>query len=111
MRISDWSSDVCSSDLISEEVKNRYIAEAKAIRAFSYFRLVRLWGDIPMRLSPLVETDDFPLTPLKDVYQQIVTDLEWAIPSLWNRGEKPDGRRYKSKIGRASGRESVWQHV
>src|SRR3546814_18307566 len=72
---------------ISEEVKNRYIAEAKAIRAFSYFRLVRLWGDIPMRLSPLVETDDFPLNPLKDVYQQLVTDLEWAIPSLWNRGE------------------------
>src|SRR3546814_676073 len=49
-----------------------------------------------MRLSPLVETDDFPLTPLKDVYQQIVTDLEWAIPSLWNRGEKPDGRMNKS---------------
>lgn len=77
-------------------VKARYIAEARAIRAFSYFRAVRLWGDVPMRLDPLVESGDFPLTPMKEVYAQIVKDLEESIPSLWNRGEKPEGRMNKS---------------
>lgn len=81
---------------IAGDVKNRYIAEAKAIRAFSFFRLVRLWGDIPMRLTPVVESSNFPLTPLKEVYEQVIADLEWAIPLLWERGEKPNGRMNKT---------------
>src|SRR5690606_18125929 len=81
---------------IAEDVKNRYIAEAKAIRAFSFFRLVRLWGDIPIRLTPAVESSNFPLTPLTEVYEQIIADLEWGIPLLWERGEKPNGRMNKT---------------
>src|SRR5882757_9742024 len=31
-------------------LKNRYLAEAKFIRAWAYFRLVRAFGDVPLRL-------------------------------------------------------------
>lgn len=81
---------------IQNDIKNRYIAEARAIRAYSYFRAVRLWGDVPMRLSPVVESSDFPLTPMKEVYEQIIKDLEEAIPILWNKAEKPPGRMNKT---------------
>ena len=43
---------------MSETLKARYIAEAKFVRAYSYFRLVRAYGDVPLRL-------DLPSDPTK----------------------------------------------
>ena len=77
---------------IKEDVKNRYIAEAKVVRAHAYFRLVRGWGDIPALWTSSFDSDDIPLTSLEDVYAQIIEDLEWAKDYVWIRGEKPDGR-------------------
>jgi hypothetical protein len=59
------------------------VAEAKFLRALTYFYLVQIWGDVPM---PLTETK----TPDKavvrvasaDIYTQIIKDLEEAEPDL-----------------------------
>src|SRR3546814_8230273 len=49
VRISDWSSDVCSSDLaFSEGRKLEIKGEASFIRAYAHFDLVRLFGDVPL---------------------------------------------------------------
>jgi len=70
---------------MADSVKNTLVAEARFLRALCYFWAVQQWGDIPM---PLKETTTSSLevkkTPQKDVYTQIITDLEWAVPKLPN---------------------------
>ena len=80
---------------ISDAVKNRYVAEAKVLRALAYFRLVSLWGDIPYRDNPIFTGDDLEMTPMAKVYQNLVADLTWAIPYMWSKTEKPRGRATK----------------
>lgn len=61
-------------------IKNR-VAEAYFLRAWSYFWLVRVFGDVPMPLT--IEVDlEIPLTSTADVYKLIVSDLEFAIANL-----------------------------
>jgi hypothetical protein len=65
-------------------LKNKYIAEAKFVRAFSYFRLVRAFGDVPLRLSVPKDAASFniPRTPKEEVYAQIEKDLTEASTVL-----------------------------
>lgn len=59
------------------------IAMAKVLRAYAYFFLVNLWGDVPLVLAELA-ADEYnqPRTPKADVYAQIEKDLTEAIADL-----------------------------
>jgi len=60
-----------------------YIAEAKFLRAYFYFELVRFFGDIPLITKQLLpEEYDQPRVAASLVYEQIITDLKEAIPDL-----------------------------
>jgi hypothetical protein len=63
---------------LTDDIKNKYLAEAKALRAMLYLRLVKIWGDIPYRTTFESGNDDLPATPIKDVYLRIISDLRWA---------------------------------
>jgi hypothetical protein len=70
---------VQSSNGISTSAKNRFIGEAKFIRAFWHFYLANLFGDVPLILSTKYQqTASLPRTPLAQVYQQIMADLKDA---------------------------------
>ncbi|HOK98031.1 MAG: RagB/SusD family nutrient uptake outer membrane protein [Bacteroidales bacterium] len=56
-------------------------AEAKFLRAFYYFYLVNLYGDIPLPLSSTAP-GDLPQVPRDTVYAQIEKDLLEAINDL-----------------------------
>lgn len=73
-----------------------HIAEAKWLRAWSFFNLVQLFGAVPLPLSPAATVEDaqLPRTPIEDVYQQIILDLEAAEAHL------PTNKRPESEIGR-----------
>jgi hypothetical protein len=61
--------------------KNRALAEAHFIRAFTYFWLLRSWGDVPIVLEP-TESDNTPLpsrAPQTQVMDQILNDVNLAI--------------------------------
>ncbi len=64
---------------LTPSVKRQLLGEAKFMRAFSYFYLVNLFGDVP-----LVITTDWKANttlaraPQSKVYQQIITDLQDA---------------------------------
>jgi tetratricopeptide (TPR) repeat protein len=63
----------------------RYLAEAKFIRALSYFNLVRIYGDVPLITKELADYKDaysYGRQPVKDVYDQIVKDLTEAAAAL-----------------------------
>jgi starch-binding outer membrane protein, SusD/RagB family len=64
--------------------KARFVAEAKALRAFYYFDLVRMFGNIPLLLEPLTAGNmyDVVQAPRADVYAQIEKDLTEAIADL-----------------------------
>ncbi|MDQ8004431.1 MAG: RagB/SusD family nutrient uptake outer membrane protein [Pedobacter sp.] len=66
-----------------ETVRERYAAEAKFLRAYYYFDLVRLFGNVPLILKVLApsEYNQKQATP-EDVYKQIGDDLTAAINVL-----------------------------
>lgn len=65
-------------------LKARYIAEAKFVRAYSYFRLVRAYGDVPLRLKVPKDATEYniPRTAKALVYAQIEQDLTEAAAVL-----------------------------
>lgn len=65
-------------------LKARYLAEAKFIRAWAYFRLVRAFGDVPLRLHvPKVATEyNIPRSPKAQVWAAIEADLTDAAAGL-----------------------------
>lgn len=68
---------------INESDKDALIAEAKFLRALSYYYLVRLWGPVPIYLK--TETEDIGRKPVDEVYQAIINDLqagETDLPSI-----------------------------
>lgn len=72
----------------TKEEVNIAIGQAKYWRAYAYFRLVRIWGPIPMPLD--VSTNyERPLTSVDSVYAQIVADLTDCVnilPTSYNGG-------------------------
>lgn len=63
---------------------NRLIAEAKFLRGICYFDLVRMWGDVPFKLSASDNTEDFAVekSDREIVYDQIVKDFSEAANDL-----------------------------
>lgn len=75
------------------------IAEAKLLRAICYFDLVRMWGDVPLKLTASNKTENFAVTRTDKelVYDQIITDMEEAIKDLpwYNEVSSYEGRPSK----------------
>ncbi len=71
---------------VSEEVLNRYFAEARFFRAYYYFELVKKYGDVPLLLKAINDTNDpdlmMPRTPRAEVIAQVYEDLEFAAQWL-----------------------------
>lgn len=82
-----------------DNLKGQWIAEAKVLRAFNYFNLVRGWGDVPLRIEPLEDLNNtaIPKTAESEVYDQIIYDLTEAI----NSGSLPESYP-AAQLGRAS---------
>lgn len=66
-------------------LQQRLIAEAKFIRAFSYFQLVTNWGGVPLIVSYIGSTSDnllYHRSAAEEVYAQIDKDLQDASAIL-----------------------------
>lgn len=64
--------------------KERILAEAKFLRAYFYFNLVNIFGEIPLKLNPPINPDEInkPKSSVEIVYTQIEKDLQDAIVVL-----------------------------
>jgi hypothetical protein len=74
-------------DVADESNQNKYMAEAKFLRAFAYFKLVRLYGDVPLVTTVVGPEDNellFTRVPAAQIYEQIVADLQEAVDNLDN---------------------------
>lgn len=65
-------------------MKNRLEAEARFLRAFFYFDLIRTFGKVPLIDRTLTpdEVLQIPRSPVAEVYNLVISDLEFAIQNL-----------------------------
>lgn len=74
-------------DVASAERAAQFEGEAKFVRAYAYFNLVRLFGDVPLIdavVAPLDTEKQFTRVSTDQVYNLIVSDLETAVANLDN---------------------------
>lgn len=80
-----------SATNLTPSIKKQLLGESKFLRAFFYFYLVNLYGDVPLVISTdYVVNSKIPRSPTLNVYQQIITDLEDAKDLLSSNYLKPD---------------------
>lgn len=82
---------ILSANLVIENSDDAIeVGEAKFLRALSYFKLVRVFGDVPVNLSGTPNVTDESILarqPKDDVYNNvIIPDLNDAIGALNNSG-------------------------
>lgn len=73
---------------MEEELKTRLLGEARFLRAYFYFFLVRTYGDIPLIDRPL-NPDEYQQArvPAAQIYDFIEEDLTFAIANLPEKSE------------------------
>jgi len=77
---------------VSQQVKDELLAQAKFLRAYNYFTLVRLYGDLPLVVEDSDPISDPPgRSPISEVYSLIEADLLFAadkLPVTWGAGKE-----------------------
>ena len=70
---------VTSSTGITDSLALQFEGEARFVRAWLYFNLVNLWGDVPLTASSDFRFNStLSRSPVDQVYAQVITDLETA---------------------------------
>lgn len=87
----------------NEDIVNQYVAEARWMRAYSYFQLVQLFGDLPLYTEPVENADPEVLfrarSSTQDIYNVIIDDLIFAnehLPVSWQNTGSDNGRVTKA---------------
>jgi len=84
------NADEVTDVALTETRRAEIVGEASFIRAFMYFQLVQLWGDVPLQLQEVTSISADKLAEIyeqifparastADVYAQIIADLETAL--------------------------------
>ena len=89
----------------SKITKEQYIAEARFLRALSYFDLVRFYGRVPVSLHQLSADEAFHLAqsePLEVYQQAIIPDLEYAALHLGEYALDYNGNTHSERASQAA---------
>ncbi|MEX0883796.1 MAG: RagB/SusD family nutrient uptake outer membrane protein [Cyclobacteriaceae bacterium] len=81
----------------TQELKDQHIGEAKFLRAYYYFDLVRLFGGVP-EITGIIEVEDSRQTPRateEAIFDLIIADLTDAASKLPVPGDTDHGRASK----------------
>ncbi|WP_208643537.1 RagB/SusD family nutrient uptake outer membrane protein [Pedobacter miscanthi] len=84
------------NDNTQRKTLNRYLGEAKFLRGFYYAELVRLFGGVPLKLTPTKDGDELrlPKNTTAEIYTQVIKDMTEAIDLL------PDGKTADERISK-----------
>jgi hypothetical protein len=84
----DFAPGVLQKDqTFTQDALNKYVAEAKTLRALMYFYLVRSFGEVPLKLkatSSDQEIEQLPKSSQDTVLTQVLKDLGEAEPNAVN---------------------------
>ncbi|ULQ55341.1 RagB/SusD family nutrient uptake outer membrane protein [Flavihumibacter rivuli] len=99
--------DNASRAVSDQAVANRYIAEARLLRAFAYFTLTRWYGDLPILDKSVTSLGQEDLIfgerkPVEEVYKLIESDLKFAESNLPDQWDSPsDKGRFNAGVAKA----------
>lgn len=101
----------------NEDLENQHVAEAKFLRAYNYLVLLKLFGDgaltgdlnglgLPLQLTPYEGTEydsgnALTRSSVQEVYNQIIKDLNEALPNLIDSYEDDLDTRSRATQGSA----------
>jgi hypothetical protein len=72
-----------ASEALRPAVRQQLVAEAKFTRAFLYFYLVNLYGELPLALTTDYEKNALlPRSPTAAIYDQVIGDLQECVSQL-----------------------------
>ena len=76
---------------ISDSVRKSIDGQAKFLRALNYYKLVQLYGALPLFLKVVEKADDafIPRTGVDSIYLQIIADAQDAVNELAPPGKFP----------------------
>lgn len=85
--------EIDSPDL-SDSRKEEILGEATFLRAFHYFQLVNLYGDVPLIIEKVNSTDPEIIfqsrIAVEEVYQRIISDLDYALERVTSSQESSE---------------------
>lgn len=81
--------------IVSSATKQKFIGEAKFLRALYNFLLVTRFGDMPLITEIPTTTEGIGKSPASEVYALIISDLQAASASLLPKSEEDNGRATK----------------
>ncbi|MEM1121806.1 MAG: RagB/SusD family nutrient uptake outer membrane protein [Bacteroidota bacterium] len=85
-----YKSILSANNVIENSSNASEVGQARFLRGLSYFKLVRVFGDVPVNLTATPSTTDNSIlarVPISEVYSSvIIPDLEAAISALDNSG-------------------------
>lgn len=92
--------------------KNQILGEARFLRAFYYFELVKFFGDVPLIVDRRIGAEEVTRigrTPKSEVYAQIESDLIFAI-SVLPMSPRAKGRASKGAAQALLGKAYLYQN-
>ena len=90
--------------------KNQILAEAHGLRALQYFRLAKVYGDIPLVLKPIESVNEELLgrSSVQQVFQQINSDIEASLAAFPEAGFKDKNRISKPAVYALQADVKLW---
>ena len=69
---------------LKQELKDRYIAEMRVVRAYAYFKFICHYGGVPLITKPFGLDEDFKVSrdSYNDIMEFILTELDESMNSL-----------------------------
>ena len=112
--INSFINDLTNDTKMNADAKNRLLAQAYFFRAWRYFELVKLYGGVPLILTPqdaVAEQDRqaafVSRNTTSECFQQMMTDLDLSVkylPGVWARPAENWGRITKGAAAALKGR-------
>ncbi len=101
-------------DLTAED-EREILAQARFLRAFSYFYLVKLWGDVPLSLEPVNSAGDpvnLPRISREVVLDTVEADITYALarlPTTYSSNSDTRGRATSGAAYALQAHVYAWQ--
>ncbi|SHM31171.1 RagB/SusD family nutrient uptake outer membrane protein [Flavobacterium saccharophilum] len=97
-----------SNSVLSQERKNKFLAEAHFLRAYYYFLLVPRFGNLPIYTSSTTVVGA-ARSPKEDVYKLIEADFDFASKNLLSKSTEQKGRATKEAAYAYLGKALLYQ--
>jgi hypothetical protein len=85
--------------------KNRLYAEARFLRAITYYNLVRIYGGVPISEKMTINLEGLEISrkTVNETYNYLIADLEYGIQNLPVKSAYSDEEKWRASKGSAQG--------